>query len=100
MILGYDSSNYSSATAAAAVYGAVNLWSAVVLYTTFRPYYVSILEDETLEAGLAGRHPPGVINLLGSSRWGVRFRLPFVFYQPTTHPEPEPFIISQLIGPI
>jgi hypothetical protein len=80
MILGYDFSKYSSATAAAAVYGAVNLWSTYALYFTFGPL-LSRIKRETVKAELAGGHPPGITDLLVSSRRDLRFRPPFVFYQ-------------------
>lgn len=84
IILGYDFSKYSSATAAAAVYGAANLWSTYVLYSLFGPL-LSRIKDVTVHAEFAGRHPPGITYFLVTSRWDFRiFRPPFVFYQPTT----------------
>jgi hypothetical protein len=83
MILGYDFSKYSSAAAAAAVYGAVNLWSAAVLHSALHSLF-SRLKDEIFEAEFAGVHPPGITDLLGSSRWGFRIRPPFIFHRART----------------
>ncbi len=80
--LGYEFSHYSSATAAAAVYGAVNLWPVAVLQLRCLGYFYKVRRQEITREEFAVEPPLGVFDLDNQSR-GVpkylyKIGLPFV----------------------
>jgi hypothetical protein len=80
--LGYEFSHYSSAAAAAAVYGAVNLWPVSVLHSRCLGYFSKFRDEEiTREEFSVG--PIGLFDLESLPRRAPKYlfgiRLPFVF---------------------
>ena len=81
--LGYEFSHYSSATAAAAVYGAVNLWPTAVLHLRCLRYFYKVRNQGITREEFAVEPPLGVFDLDNQSRRSPKYlygiRLPFVF---------------------
>jgi hypothetical protein len=81
--LGYEFSHYSSATAAAAVYGAVNLWPTAFLHLWCLRYLHKINSQVITQEEFAVEPPLDVFGLGNPSRRAPNYldkiRLPFVF---------------------
>jgi hypothetical protein len=80
--LGFEFSHYNSATAAAAVYGAVNSLPASVLYYGWLGYFYKFRDEEITREEFAAEPPLGVLDLVNPSRRAPSYlhRSPFVFF--------------------